>query len=139
MLFEYLYNLPADDTYWKNDVQFTRPVFTRAAQKVMSELKIAGPTVDLNVRTSEFRKTREGKGKVRGLFKEFYKNDVIQEALKHKSRSINPWKHWIDNHQEATNEFLTNFKAAMQHAARKGHNVVDAAKLTAIEVTLKKA
>lgn len=139
LLFQYLYNLPADDDYWKNGLQFTRPVFTRAAQKVMSELKITGPTVDLNELTSEFRKTREGKGKVRGLFKEFYKNDVIQQALNHKSRSINPWKHWIDNHPEATNEFLTNFKASMRHAVRKGHNLVDAGKLTAIDVKLKKA
>ena len=31
LIFEYLYNLPADDDFWKNDIIFARPNFTSAA------------------------------------------------------------------------------------------------------------
>lgn len=137
LLFQYLYNLPADNDYWKNDLYFARPNFTNTVGRLMSELKISGPIVDLKERTSEFRRTREGKGKVRELFKEFYKNSVIQQVLKHKSRSINPWKHWVDNNPKATNQFLIQFEAALRGVMKKGFNV-PAEKLSAIQVKLKK-
>ncbi|MGB5070341.1 MAG: AAA family ATPase [Flavobacteriales bacterium] len=137
LLFQYLYDLPADHAYWKNDLQFTRSSLTKAAGRLMSELKITGSTVDLNELTNEYRKLKEGKHKVRELFKEFYRTSDIQLILKHRSRSLNPWKHWIDNHSGATNEFLINFKAAMHGVMGKGYHV-DASKLTALEVKLKK-
>lgn len=137
LLFEYLHNLPANHDYWKNELQFTRSNVLRAAGRLMSELQITESTVDLKERTKEYRKTKEGKRKVRELFKEFYKAPDIQLVLKHRSRTVNPWKYWIDNHPQDANQFLTTFKTAMLHVARKGH-LVDSAKLAAIDVKLKK-
>lgn len=45
--------------------------------------------------------------------------------------------HWIKNNPAASNQFLEQFKAALHHAMKVGYSV-DAAKLTALDIKLKK-
>jgi len=48
MLFEHLYNLPPDDVFWNNNLQFSRDVFTNSAgREAIRELGINGNVVDL--------------------------------------------------------------------------------------------
>jgi hypothetical protein len=109
-------------------------VFTNSAAEVIREFAISENTVDLGERVSAYH----GNKKPREIFKQFYGNIEFQKLVTSGEKTYNPWKHWVENNPEASNEFLTKFKAAI-HGVMKNGYTVDAAKLTALEVRLKKA
>ncbi|HBL4134465.1 TPA: AAA family ATPase, partial [Salmonella enterica subsp. enterica serovar Derby] len=39
MIFEFLYNLPPDDTYWNNKNRFTKAVFMKITKDIITTLK----------------------------------------------------------------------------------------------------
>jgi hypothetical protein len=133
LIFEYLYNLSAAHDFWKNDLRFTRDVFTNAAAEVRREFSINGNHVDVREQLEAYT----GNKKPREVFKRFYKNVEFQQLVTAGSKAHNPWKHWVDNNPEASNEFLTGFHKAIYGVMKDGFEV-DAAKLAALEVRLKK-
>jgi predicted ATPase/AcrR family transcriptional regulator len=133
LIFEYLYNLPASHDFWKNDLQFTRDVFTNSAAEVRREFAISVNNVDVKERLAAYT----GNKTPREIFKRFYKDAEFQKLVTSGAKSHNPWKHWIENNPDASNEFLTKFKEAI-HGVMKNGYAVDVAKLTALEVKLKK-
>lgn len=133
LIFEYLYNLPADHTFWKNDLQFTRAVFTNSASEVIKEFAINGNTADVKERIDAY----QGNKTPREVFKRFYKNDDFQKLVSSVTKSYNPWVHWIKNNPIASNEFLEKFKTAIHDVMKKGYTV-DVNKLTALKVNLKR-
>ena len=133
LIFEYLYNLPADHTFWKNDLLFTRAVFTNSASEVIKEFAINGNTVDVKERIDAY----QGNKTPREVFKRFYKDDDFQKLVSSVTKSYNPWVHWIKNNPVASNEFLEKFKTAIHDVMKKGYTV-DVNKLTALKVNLKR-
>jgi len=49
----------------------------------------------------------------------------------------NAWRHWVERNAKFTNEFLENFKVVLYSVMKNGY-AVDDAKLTVLEVKLKK-
>lgn len=142
LIFEYLYNLPSNHEYWLNDLQFTRDVFTNTASEVIRAFSISGSNVDISVKVLEYMSSiagndKEKKKKTRDIFKKFYKSPDFQRLIATLSKPYNPWMHWIKNNPAASNQFLEQFKAALHHAMKVGYSV-DAAKLTALDIKLKK-
>ena len=133
LIFEHLYNLPATHEFWKNDIQFTRDVFTNSAREVINEFVINQNPADVKERVAAY----QGGKTPRDVFKRFYKDANFQKLLSSATKPYNPWKHWVDNNPAASNEFLEKFKAAI-HGVMKSGYAVDAAKLVALEVKLKK-
>ncbi len=134
LIFEYLYNLPRDDNFWQNNLQFSREVFTNGAgREAISELAIGGDKVDLKERLAAYR----GNKVKREIFKDFYNSTDIQSLVAASFRPSNAWSHWVKNNPSATNVFLEAFKGALYGVMKIGY-AVDDAKLTALEVKLKK-
>lgn len=133
LIFEYLYNLPASHDFWNNDLQFTRDVFTNYAAEVIREFAISGKSVDVKERLVAYI----GNKKPREIFKRFYKDAEFQKLVTFGAKLHNPWKHWVENNPDASNVFLTKFKEAI-HGVMKNGYAVDVAKLTVLEVKLKK-
>lgn len=133
LIFEYLHNLPAGHEFWKNDLQFTREVFTNSAREVINEFAINGNPTDVKERVAAY----QGDKTPRDVFKRFYKDANFQKLLSSATRPYNPWRHWVENNPAASNEFLEKFKAAI-HGVMKNGYAVDAAKLVALEVKLKR-
>jgi predicted ATPase/AcrR family transcriptional regulator len=133
LIFEHLYNLPADHEFWKNDIQFTRDVFTNSAREVINEFAINGNTADVKSRVAAY----QGDKKPRDVFKRFYKAEDFQKLVSSGMRPYNPWKHWVESNPADSNEFLEKFKAAI-HGVMKNGYTVDVSKLTVLEVKLKK-
>lgn len=133
LIFEYLYNLSASHDFWKNDLQFTRDVFTNCAAEVMREFAISGKSVDVKKCLAAYT----GSKAPREVFKRFYKDAEFQKLVTSGAKSYNPWKHWVENNPDASNIFLTKFKETI-HGVMKNGYTVDVAKLTALEVKLKK-
>lgn len=133
LIFEFLYNLPAEHEFWKNDLQYARPNFTQSAAEVMQEFAIYDESVNVQTHVAAY----QGNKTPREIFKRFYKGAEFQKLITAKSKPYNPWRHWADTHPEEVNGFLEKFKVAMESAMKIGFSV-DPAKLTALEVTLKK-
>ncbi len=133
LVFEYLYNLPADHEFWKNDMQFTRNVFTNAAREVINEFEINGDAANVRERIA----TYQGDNKPREVFKRFYKGEDFQKLVSSGAKPYNPWKHWVENNPVASNDFLEKFKSTIQGVMKNGY-AVDVAKLAALEIKLKK-
>ncbi len=135
LIFEHLYNLPPNDDFWKNNKQFTRDSFTNttAYREVIRELGINGDKVDLKERQDAY----QGNKKKRDIFKNFYNSNEIQPLFAASIRPLNAWSHWIKMNPTATNVFLQAFRAALYHVMKNGY-AVDDAKLSALEVKLKK-
>lgn len=133
LIFEHLFNLPAAHDFWRNELQFTRDVFKISAAEVIREFAIHGNKVDVRSRLE----ASGGSKKPREIFKRFYEDVDFQKLVTAGSKPYNPWKHWVENNPVASNEFLTNFKMAV-HGVMKDGFAVDAAKLAALEVRLKK-
>lgn len=132
LIFEYLYNLPPDHAFWKNDLQFTRNVFTNTACEVLNEFGINGPSVDLKERLAAYN----GDKKPREVFKDFYKDSEFQRLVSSGGNPHNLWRHWIENNPTSTNNFLEKLKTAI-HGVMKNVYTVDATTLEALKVKLK--
>jgi predicted ATPase len=133
LIFEHLYNLPPDDNFWKNNLQFSRAVFTSVGREVIKELGITGNIVDLKERLAAYR----GEKVKRQIFKNFYNSTDIQMLIAASVKPFNAWRHWVEKNPQAVNVFLESFKVAMYGVMKNGY-AVDDAKLTALEVKLKK-
>ncbi|MCL5969785.1 MAG: AAA family ATPase [Betaproteobacteria bacterium] len=134
LIFEHLYNLPANDLFWQNGLQFTRDVFTNVAAEVIREFAIMGDHVDVKTSLAAYT----GDKKPREVFKRFYKDVEFQKILASVTRSPNPWKHWIENNRDASNGFLEKFEHAIRSVMAGGY-AVDVTKLAALKVNLKRA
>lgn len=133
LIFEHLYNLPAGHEFWKNDMQFTRDVFTNSAREVINEFAVSGNTADVKSRVTAY----QGDRKPREVFKRFYKGEDFQKLVSSGAKPYNPWKHWVESNPAASNEFLEKFKAVILDVMKSGYTV-DAAKLAVLEVKLRK-
>jgi len=133
LIFEHLYNLPADHEFWKNDMQFTRDVFTNSAREVINEFEINGDAADVKNRVAAY----QGDKKPREVFKRFYKGEDFQKLVSSGAKPYNPWQHWVESNPAANNEFLEKFKAAM-HGVMKNGYTVDVSKLTVLAVKPRK-
>lgn len=133
LIFEYMYNLPAGHEFWRNSLLFTRDVFTNLARVVINEFAINGNIVDVKERVAAYR----GGRKPREVFKQFYNDVNFQRLVSSGSKPYNPWKHWVECNPVASNEFLERFKAVIYNAMKNGY-AVDVAKLSVLEVKLRK-
>lgn len=134
LIFEHLYNLPPDDDFWENSLQFSRDVFTNSAgREAIRELDISGNAVDLKERLAAYT----GNKTKRDIFKNFYNSADFQLLVATSVKPINAWRHWVEKNPQATNAFLENFKAALFGVMKDGY-AVDDPKLAALEVKLKK-
>ena len=61
----------------------------------------------------------------------------IQSLVAVSVKPFNAWRHWIEKNPQAANVFLEAYKLAMYGVMKSGY-AVDDAKLTALEVKLKK-
>lgn len=133
LIFEHLYNLPPGHEFWKNDILFTRDVFTISAREVINEFAINGNAADVKNSVAAY----QGDKTPREVFKRFYKDAVFQKLVTSGAKPYNPWRHWVESNPSASNEFLEKFKASI-HGVMKNGYTVNVSKLTVLEVKLRK-
>jgi len=133
LIFEYLYNLPASHDFWKNDILFSREVFTNSAREVIGEFAISGAAANVKSRVAAY----EGGKTPREVFKRFYKGEDFQKLVSSGTKSYNPWKHWIESNPVACNDFLEKFKSTIFNVMKNGY-AIDVSKLGVLDVKLRK-
>jgi AAA15 family ATPase/GTPase len=133
LIFEFLYNLPAEDEIWLNKIKFTRSVFTDRTSKLISALKITTAQIDLKQLIIGYQNgfSNGSKPILRELFKECYKNADFQKFLNIPGVNC-PWKRWVRDNQIVCDKFKSSFSKRLVATMRDGFGV-DASKLPIIE------
>ena len=125
LIFEYLYNLPANDTFWVNTIRFNKPLLTSIGSEILVKLNINNQNpIDLKSLINQYQLNNndDNRKKLRKVFKEFYKNTQFQQLLKLKGLN-NPWKRWISENKSEAEDFKTSFKTKLRDTFIKGWGV----------------
>lgn len=133
LLFEFLYNLDSNDTFWRdNELGFTKKVFQRAGQSIINTLELTGKPspINLNDEIKAYRQNDEIKayhqteknnhGKLREIFKTFYKNQDIQNILKSNVKT-HPFRKWMISNKKICDKFVISFSKKLRSALIKNH------------------
>lgn len=126
LIFEYMYNLPANDILWQNPQRLTRAYFTRIGRPIIDRLQLAGDTIDLqaavNADRTAHRNDKKSGERLRVLFKDFYKDDGIQRLIK-STKNYSPLKRWIHENKEDCQQFKNSFIKLLQGTLQSGFGV----------------
>ncbi|WP_263261159.1 AAA family ATPase [Pseudomonas sp. RIT-PI-S] len=121
LLFEYLYNLPDADSYWRNKIKFTKPVFRKISHAIITRLKITTDTINL-LDLLKADAAIKGQPPIRDIFKNFYKADEIQKII-HGKAEYNPFRAWARANRQASETFVENFTFKLKKVMVDGHGV----------------
>jgi predicted ATPase len=127
LIFEFLYNLPPDDSFWINNIQFTKAVLRNIASEIISTLHINTESIDLKDLITAYQQDLVTKGiepskKLRNIFKAFYKNQQFQLLLT-LSGFNHPWKKWINDNKVLADKFKISFNSKLIDVLTKGWGV----------------
>ncbi len=134
LIFEFLYNLPPDDAYWKNRSGFTKPVFLSLCQKVSDTLKIdpADDKIDLAKLVSEHGKTSgPDDQRLRSHFKLFANNEKFLRMVSGGTAN-NPYRAWAKHHPELCEDFRESLRKGLRNTMISGFGI-DSAMLKALD------
>jgi len=110
LIFEFLYNLDANDEIWENTIQYTKTVFNKNTISIVQKLDIKDSQINLKDFTLRPRE----------LFKDFYNSDDFQYFLKQPN---NPWKYWIIKNKNICDEFVEKFKDMVRSVMKQEYGV----------------
>jgi predicted ATPase len=116
LIFEFLYNLPANHSIWTNSNGFTRPVFRNIASDLIQEFSIDGDNIDLAGKIKDYKGSR----KPRELFKTFFNKDEFLRLLT-VPKEHNPWKLWISSNEIQCEKFVSQFVARIKYILKHIH------------------
>jgi len=124
LLFDFLYKLPKEDQYWRNNSGFSRPVFEKIAQPIFDFFDI-GSLPDDDYDLKQIVEDKRGKstsddGKAREKFKSFYKHEKIQKLISGKIVD-NPFMVMIKRNPERFTDFEGKLKNAIIQVVAKSH------------------
>lgn len=125
LLFEFFYNLPADDPYWKkNPIKLTKPVFKQIANEIITRLKIVGEDIDLYDYIKNHKKDKNETNKLRELFKNFNTNSKIEKLISGKIE-FNPFAVWAKRNKSEADAFADVMKDSLKLVLSNGHHISD--------------
>lgn len=134
LIFEFLFNMEPNDPFWKNKCMYTKSIFLKSAQDIISSLSIpAGATnIDLAQLASDYQKNKKANQKpLRVLFKDFARDkDFVRMAQG--PVSTNPYRVWAKRNPTEAMEFRASFTALLKRTLVRGFGV-DAAKLAVLD------
>ncbi|WP_080990261.1 AAA family ATPase [Comamonas testosteroni] len=129
LIFEFLYNLEADNAFWKNDIKFNKKVFQRISNSIISRFDLKEAPIDLKALIQakneglNAKEKDQTQKKDRELFKSFYKAEEFQNLLQIKKRDFNPWVNYIKSNRQAVSEFMETYIEKLFYILHNSHGV----------------
>ena len=134
LIFEFLYNLPATDKFWKNKVMYTKSFFMTSTDELRTALGIptGAPTIDMLELAKAYKSNDANKNKpLRVRFKKFAQDENFLKMV-NGPVSHNPYRLWVKSNKDEVTEFKDNFSKLLKLTLTKGFGV-DASKLTVLD------
>jgi len=123
MIFEFLYNLPADDDYWENRNRFTKPVFNKIATDIVTTLKLGKAPINISNEISAFKKGKQGiLGVIRKLFKDFAHTPEFRSMVDGPVKN-NPYRYWVIKNSAISDQYKYDFTKSLKIVMTAGHGV----------------
>ncbi|GKI82912.1 TPA: AAA family ATPase [Klebsiella pneumoniae] len=125
LLFEFMYNLDKEDSYWQKNNGFTKVVFLKISADIIEKLNIVEEKISLSDVIKNYRKgksTESVKGELRSLFKSFAQNDKVRELLTGPVNK-NPFRYWLKHNPEYKVEFKNKFESSLINALINGFGI----------------
>ena len=125
LIFEFLYNLDAGDSYWENTVGFNKAVFTKIGGDIINKLQLEGATINIKEAISGYKvgqPAKSIKGEIRKLFKEFAHHPDFLKTLKPPVKN-NPYRYWVLANADLANTFRSNLKKSLLFSLINGNGV----------------
>lgn len=131
LIFEMLFNTPAEDKFWTNKNMYTRPIFLKSARTIIEALEI--PPHAKSIKLSDYNiayaaSKKPNKRPLRVLFKEFA-HDPNFCKLVNGPVGFNPYRVWVKRNELAAEQFREAVGRTLKRTLIKGFGI-DAAKLT---------
>lgn len=129
LIFEFLYNLEADDIFWKNDIKFNKKVFQKISNSIISRFDLKEAPIDLSEiiknknKGLNAKESDQSQKKDRELFKNFYKAEEFQNLLQIKNRNSNPWVYYIKFNKDRVIEFMEVYIEKLFNILHNSHGV----------------
>ena len=127
LCYEYLYNLPITDCFWKNKYGFTKILLQNmpSYKKIYDLLRLeefSDGQLNLFDRIQNLKKIKIhfDKGKIREAFKTFYMTQEIQNLFINKN--TNPFRRYLLQHSEIKKDFSSLLEEGLRFMLRK-HSV----------------
>ncbi len=128
LLFWILYNIPENDEYWDNSLQFTKDVFIKNLTTVKLFKKI--PKLDKKgLNKTEFKKiinqysSTGNKPKARNIFKNFSNQPEIKDIVA--DPKLNPFKRFIRENPQEKEVFINDLEKALIYAFKNKLNMTE--------------
>lgn len=134
LIFEFMFNLPADNIFWKNKSLYTRVLFLKSAEKVMEALNIdpAQDRIDIQALAKKYSTNKTAQQRpLRTIFKDFAHDTNFLKMVNGRVSS-NPYRAWVKANPELAIAFRENLKGKVKITLSKGHGV-DSAKLQILD------
>lgn len=127
LVFDCLVRLPPGDDYWKgSEIGFTKSVFVRCANKIITRLGIELDDLDgFDLQAAIVKDSKEkspGDEPIRDLFKKFYNDKNIQGVI-HGKVARNPFRIWQASRKDEVEKFRKEFETAIKHVLMRGYGV----------------
>lgn len=123
LLFEFLYNLPAEHDFWKkNKIKFTKPVFKKIGREIIDRLKISGENIQLIDYIANNKNNKEDNNKLRDLFKNFNTSDEIEKLISGKIM-FNPYAIWAKENKDKAGIFVDKMTESLRFVLLNGHHI----------------
>ncbi|HCU0913585.1 TPA: AAA family ATPase, partial [Proteus mirabilis] len=124
LLFEFLYNLPREDSFWDNDYGYHKDFFIEKADEVLYLINTNDHTIELSKLIKNFRQI-PGK-KPRDVFKDFAKEEVLQKLVNKGGVKYNPYRLWVDKNKLQAELFEEEFIDCLSRVLSIKYNVEQA-------------
>ncbi|RMP62336.1 hypothetical protein ALQ18_01211 [Pseudomonas marginalis pv. marginalis] len=125
LIFEFLYNLPPEDLYWKNSSGFNKPVFISLCDKISEVLQIdpADEVIDMAQLVANYRKKSGPEDqRLRGHFKAFAKNATFL-GMVNGGAAKNPYRAWVKHNAGSAEAFREGLRKSLRSTMINGHGI----------------
>lgn len=120
LLFKFLFELPPNDDFWHNTLGFTKEVFfnTGPAQAIISRLKLNDDNISNFDNIVEKDLNDQSKNGLREMFKNFYKDEKLQQMIANKSTC--PFVYFLNKNPNYVKEFNNQFIECLKYVLQDG-------------------
>lgn len=123
LLFKFLFELDPNDSFWHNEIGFTKEVFEsiKAVQTITQRLKLDQTNISDFDRIIQKELENPETNGIRNIFKNFYKDGSIQHALK--KAKTNPFEEYLKKNPSQKTNFENSFIESLKHVLKCSHGI----------------